>query len=108
VIEGDKAAGSYDKMMIADFALSLSRMKKDKVNNGGRIHVMKNRFGMDGMTYKVNMDTATGHTELLTSYEDAEDLEFSDASAPKPTFNTQNQFNKKDLQSKFFDLIKNE
>jgi replicative DNA helicase len=45
VIEGDKAAGSYDKMMIADFALSLSRMKKDKVTNGGRIHVMKNRFG---------------------------------------------------------------
>lgn len=108
VIEGDKAAGSYDKMMIADFSLSLSRMKKDKANNGGRIHVMKNRFGMDGMTYKINMDTATGHIELLTSYEDAEDLEFSDASAPKPTFNTQNQFNKKDLQSKFFDLVKNE
>ncbi len=32
VIEGDKAAGSYDKMMITDFALSLSRKKEDKVN----------------------------------------------------------------------------
>jgi replicative DNA helicase len=104
VIEGDKAAGSYDKMMIADFALSLSRMKKDKVTNGGRIHVMKNRFGMDGMTYKVNMNTATGHTELISSYEDAEDMEFSDASSPKPTLDPQNQFNKKDLRSKFFEL----
>jgi replicative DNA helicase len=104
VIEGDKAAGSYDKMMIADFALSLSRMKKDKVTNGGRIHVMKNRFGMDGMTYKVNMNTATGHTELISSYEDAEDMEFSDASTPKPTLDPQNQFNKKDLRSKFFEL----
>jgi replicative DNA helicase len=104
VIEGDKAAGSYDKMMIADFALSLSRMKKDKVTNGGRIHVMKNRFGSDGMTYKVNMNTATGHTELISSYEDAEDMEFSDASTPKPTLDPQNQFNKKDLRSKFFEL----
>lgn len=104
VIEGDKAAGSYDKMMIADFALSLSRMKKDKVTNGGRIHVMKNRFGSDGMTYKVDMDTATGHIKLIAAYEDADDMEFSDASIPKPTLNPQNQFNKKDLRSKFFEL----
>jgi replicative DNA helicase len=33
VIEGDKAAGSYDKMMITDVAISLSRKKEDKVNN---------------------------------------------------------------------------
>lgn len=105
VIEGDKAAGSYDKMMIADFAFSLSRMKKDKVSNGGRIHVMKNRFGMDGMTYKVNMDTSTGHIEMLSAYEDAEEMEFSDASQPKQSFNTQNSFNKKDLQQKFFELV---
>ena len=51
VIEGDKAAGSYDKMMVADVCLSLSRMKEDKVLGTGRIHVMKNRYGMDGMTW---------------------------------------------------------
>ena len=57
IIEGDKAAGSYDKMMVADICLSLSRQKEDKVLGTGRVHVMKNRYGMDGMTYKINMDT---------------------------------------------------
>ena len=61
IIEGDKAAGSYDKMMVADICLSLSRQKEDKVLGTGRVHVMKNRYGMDGMTYNVKMDTNNGH-----------------------------------------------
>ena len=32
IIEGDKAAGSYDKMMVTDICISLSRKAKDKVN----------------------------------------------------------------------------
>ncbi len=113
VIEGDKAAGSYDKMMIADFALSLSRKKEDKINNSGRIHIMKNRFGMDGMTYKVNMDTSTGHIELISAYDSPDDMEFSEASKPKKQdsggYGTINNMEKKDLQSKFFALdIKSE
>ena len=64
VIEGDKAAGSYDKMMVADMCLSLSRMKEDKVLGTGRIHVMKNRYGQDGMTYNIKMDTNNGHIEF--------------------------------------------
>ena len=60
VIEGDKASGSYDKMMIADIAVSLSRMKEDKENNTGRFHVMKNRYGVDGLTYKLHIDTSVG------------------------------------------------
>lgn len=65
VIEGDKAAGSYDKMMVADICLSLSRKKEDKVLGTGRMHVMKNRYGMDGMTYDLEMDTNNGHINLL-------------------------------------------
>jgi len=65
VIEGDKAAGSYDKMMVADICLSLSRKKEDKVLGTGRLHVMKNRYGMDGMTYDAKVDTNNGHIELL-------------------------------------------
>jgi len=61
IIEGDKAAGSYDKMMIADFAASLSRKKEDKERNTGRFHIMKNRYGRDGHTYSVLADTSTGH-----------------------------------------------
>jgi replicative DNA helicase len=64
IIEGDKAAGSYDKMMIADFAMSLSRKKEDKVNGTGRYHIMKNRYGTDGLTFMVNADTSTGHFEV--------------------------------------------
>jgi len=61
VIEGDKAAGSYDKIMITDFCMSLSRKKEDKVNGTGRFHIMKNRYGMDGLTFGVKADTSTGH-----------------------------------------------
>ena len=64
VIEGDKAAGSYDKMMVADICLSLSRQKEDKVLGTGRIHVMKNRYGQDGMTYDIDMDTNNGHIKF--------------------------------------------
>ena len=61
VIEGDKAAGSYNKIMITDFCMSLSRLAQDKVNNTGRFFIMKNRYGMDGMAYYADVDTATGH-----------------------------------------------
>ena len=64
IIQGDKAAGSYDKIMISDFCLSLSRKKEDKVNGTGRLHVMKNRYGMDGLTYNAKVDTTTGHVDL--------------------------------------------
>ena len=64
VIEGDKAAGSYDKMMVADMCFSLSRQKEDKVLGTARWHVMKNRYGQDGMTYNLKMDTNNGHIEF--------------------------------------------
>src|SRR6056300_1230575 len=72
VIEGDKAAGSYDKMMVADICLSLSRQKEDKVLGTGRVHVVKKRYGQDGMTYNVKMDTNNGHIQ----FEGKTDLQF--------------------------------
>lgn len=83
VIEGDKAAGSYDKMMVADICLSLSRQKEDKVLGTGRVHVMKNRYGQDGMTYNVKMDTNNGHIEFLEKADPSDLLE--DESKPKFT-----------------------
>jgi len=73
IIEGHKAAGSYDKIMITDFAASLSRKREDKVNGTGRWHIMKNRYGMDGLTYGARIDTSTGHFEIITDAE-LEDL----------------------------------
>ena len=78
VIEGDKAAGSYDKMMVADMCFSLSRMKEDKVLGTGRWHVMKNRYGQDGMTYNLKMDTNNGHIEFEGKADIDEHLNSSD------------------------------
>lgn len=80
VIEGDKAAGSYDKMMVADICLSLSRMKEDKVLGTGRIHVMKNRYGQDGMTYNIKMDTNNGHIQFL---EESDPADLIDDDSPR-------------------------
>lgn len=91
VIEGDKAAGSYDKMMVADVCLSLSRMKEDKVLGTGRIHVMKNRYGMDGMTWDAKVDTNNGHIELLGAA-------ILDDNNEKPSGNY------KEIANKFFEL----
>ena len=100
IIEGDKAAGSYDKMMIVDFALSLSRKKEDKVNNTGRFHVMKNRYGMDGMTFHINADTSTGHFEITEVLDP--DEEPRTQSSPKNT--NFDDLDKQMLANKFFEL----
>ena len=60
IIQGDRIAESYSKMMITDFAMSLSRNAEDKENGTGRWHIMKNRYGADGMTYDSIMDTSIG------------------------------------------------
>ena len=51
-------------LMITDFSMSLSRKKEDKVKGTGRFHIMKNRYGMDGLTFQVTADTSTGHFEV--------------------------------------------
>ena len=101
VIEGDKAAGSYDKIMITDFCLSLSRKAKDKVNGTGRFHIMKNRYGMDGLTFGVKADTSTGHFEVHDY--NAEDYE-DDTPQQNNGFSDFDTFDKKMLKNKFFEL----
>jgi len=59
--------------MITDIAISLSRKKEDKVNGTGRFHIMKNRYGMDGMTFSVVADTSTGHFEVTDHHFDSSD-----------------------------------
>ena len=98
VIEGDKAAGSYDKIMITDFCLSLSRKAKDKVNGTGRFHVMKNRYGMDGLTYGVKADTSTGHFEV---HDYDEDSELESPSSPVNPHSNFDHFDLKKLNQEF-------
>jgi replicative DNA helicase len=60
IIEGDQIAESYSKIMITDIAISLSRKTEDKENGTGRFHIMKNRYGADGLTFNADMDTSIG------------------------------------------------
>ena len=103
IIEGDKAAGSYDKIMITDVAISLSRKRQDKVNGTGRFHIMKNRYGMDGMTFNVKADTSTGHFEVSERAEDDDD-ETPTQQNSSPVFSTVDSMDKQELRNKFFEL----
>jgi replicative DNA helicase len=64
IIEADKIASSYEKIMNADLVISLSRKLEDKANNTGRAHVMKNRFGSDGITLPAHINTSIGKIEI--------------------------------------------
>ena len=103
IVEGDKAAGSYDKIMITDVCISLSRQRRDKVEGTGRFHIMKNRYGMDGLTFGVKANTSTGHFDV------SNDLYVEDENPPQQQ--PQNgfdsgvdKFDKQSLQKKFFEL----
>ena len=67
VIEAGKIAESYAKIMVADFVMSLSRKIEDKISNTGRFHVIKNRFGPDGLTYPARINTNIGKIEIFES-----------------------------------------
>jgi replicative DNA helicase len=100
VIEGDKAAGSYDKMMITDLSISLSRKKEDKVNGTGRFHIMKNRYGMDGLTFQVDVNTSNGHIIIGDHYD-----EEADTVAPRKSLNGNfDDLDRQMLSNKFFEL----
>lgn len=65
IIEADSIADSYAKIMNADFVMSLMRKPNDKLNNTARFHVMKNRFGPDGLTFPAKMDTNIGMIKVF-------------------------------------------
>ena len=104
IVEGDKAAGSYDKLMITDVCISLSRKKADKVNGTGRFHIMKNRYGIDGLTFGVEADTATGHF-VLKDY-NPEDYEKEPTATTTTSFGEVDEYDKKALQNAFLTLNK--
>jgi hypothetical protein len=65
VIQADSIADSYAKVMTSDFIMSVSRKAKDKLSNTARFHVMKNRFGADGLTFPAKMDTMIGQIDVF-------------------------------------------
>ena len=100
IIEGDKAAGSYDKLMITDFCMSLSRKKEDKVNGTGRFHIMKNRYGMDGLTFGVTANTNTGHFDVFDYNTDFEEENLAPNTQSNP-FDKTDKHDKKKLSAAY-------
>ena len=74
VIQAHNVADSYRKIMTGDFVLSLSRKMGDKAGSTARIHVIKNRFGADGITFPTFFNSSNGDVRVYdpSSYEGIE------------------------------------
>jgi hypothetical protein len=55
--------------MIIDFGASISRRAKDKQTGVGKLHIMKNRYGMDGLTYNAAINIAIGEYKIISDAE---------------------------------------
>ena len=87
--------------------MSLSRKKEDKVNNTGRFHLMKNRYGMDGITFGIQADTSTGHFVIKDEYVEGNEDENLPTQSRSNKFDTDvDKFDKQLLRKKFFELEK--
>jgi len=104
VVEGDKAAGSYDKIMIGDIIISTSRLRKDKVDNTSRWHIIKNRYGSDGITFNCDFEGSTGITRITGEYVEEEESD-SPQQSPQRTRQDFDPDDKDYLRKKFFELV---
>jgi len=75
VIGASGIADSYKKVMTADFIMSVIRKDIDKLNNKARVHIIKNRFGPDGMTFSASMDTNIGKFHIYETQVDNKKVE---------------------------------
>ena len=64
VVTANNVADSYRKIMTGDFIMSLSRKMEDKEEDTGRVHIVKNRFGPDGLYYPCRFNASCGHIHL--------------------------------------------
>lgn len=97
IIEADKIASSYGKVMVADFLMSLSRKVEDKLSGTGRGHVIKNRFGPDGITLPSKINTNNGQFNFF-------EPQTTQGRQTTQTMKTGETLVKKNLAQKFKDL----
>ena len=100
VIGADKIAEDYSKIMTADFVMSMSRKVEDKIANTGRFHVIKNRFGIDGVTYPATINTNIGQVQIFEG-----SSQFGKNVQGK--MNNSEEFLRKELANKYKDMEKN-
>ena len=100
VIGADKVAEDYSKVMTADFVMSMSRKVEDKIANTGRFHVIKNRFGIDRVTYPATINTNIGQVQIFEG-----SSQFGKDAQSK--MNNSQEFLRKELANKYNDMEKN-
>ena len=101
ILESTHIAGSFDKLMIGDIVISLSRGRKDRLEGTGRWHFMGNRYGRDGCTFfSPYIDTSMGVFEINEEEMDEEDIQYAQKSQNKDIENAE----KKVLKQKFYEL----
>jgi replicative DNA helicase len=101
ILESSHIAGSFDKIMIGDIVISLSRGRKDRLEGTGRWHFMGNRYGKDGCTFfSPKIDTSIGYFEIEEEEIDEEEL----TNYTKTTKSEIENSEKKFLKQKFFEL----
>jgi replicative DNA helicase len=104
IIEGDNAAGSYEKIMIGDIILSLARKRKDKIEGTGNWHIMKNRYGADGMTFRSRINTSNGYIDIDQNPVDDDDIEIGSQNKAVNDFSSVGAEERQMLNKKFFKL----
>ena len=97
VIQAEKIAESYTKIMTADFVMSLSRKVEDKIANTGRFHIIKNRFGPDGMTFPAKINTNNGNMEMY-------ERTTVEGKQQQKNIDNREEFARKELAAKYKDL----
>ena len=97
MIQAEKVAESYQKVMTADFVVSLSRKVGDKIANTGRFHIIKNRFGPDGITLPAKVNTNNGSIDIY-------DGSSVGGQQEQAKMNNQEEYVRKQLAQKYKDL----
>ena len=97
VIDASKVAEDYSKVMTADFVMSISRKVEDKIANTGRFHVIKNRFGIDGITFPAEINTNTGQIQAYEASTAA-------GKSAQGKMNNSEEYLRKTLSKKYNDL----
>jgi hypothetical protein len=65
VVTMESISEAFNKCFVSDFIFSLSRTVDDKIANGGRLFIAKNRNGPDGLVFPIFMDTSCVAIKVL-------------------------------------------
>tara|TARA_Y100000034_G_scaffold63576_1_gene76909 strand:+ start:939 stop:2318 length:1380 start_codon:yes stop_codon:yes gene_type:complete len=94
VITMESISEAFNKCFVADFIFSISRTVEDKMTNGGRMFIAKNRNGPDGIIFPIFMDTANVCIKVLPPSEETESIEVDSKKQKENLFEKYKKFKK--------------